>query len=379
MNITHQCDADAIVVGGGPAGCTAARILADHGLKTILLESRRYPRRKTCAGVLSVKALPLLPPGSEAVLGRPLYGVEFRFANERAVRYRRETPYARMVDRSHFDSFLACKATEAGAIILEGLPVLGVEAGKGAFAVVTEKGKYFAPVIVGADGANSVVRKSLGLGRVRSGFGVEAHLPPAGRAEVDGEEAVIDYGAIPWGYGWVFPREDGYSVGVGSFARLKDSIKGYFESYLRYVTDYEINRLDVRLHPIPLGGESVPALPTGCVLAGDAAGFVDPFYGEGIYYAILGGLIAADCIARDKAEKYPSMVKNRIVGEMRRARTLARIFYRAPRFFHDRLVRKRRVIEAFLKTVAGESSYRALGRWLLTHGVTELIRTGDER
>lgn len=375
MRVTaHQRHADVIVVGGGPAGCTVARMVACHGLRTLLFESKRYPRHKTCAGVLSAKAFPLLPPDCESVLGEPLYGVEFRFRNERPVCYKRETAYARMVDRQKFDHFLAQKAVESGAVLLEASPVLEVWKEGELFGVSTENGSYYAPVLVGSDGANGVVRKALGFGGLTMGFGLEVDLSSLDRLNVKRGIGLIDYGVIPWGYGWVFPREGGFSVGIGSFARLKSSLRGYFRSYIGYLSKDDPDGLRLFAHPIPLGGRGLHVFKDNCLLVGDAAGFVDPFFGEGIYYAILSGSIAAKCIAKGELDEYPSVVNERITRELGKARLLARVFYSAPRFFHDWLVRKRRVIEAFLKTVSGESSYGALGRWLLKCGGTELIR-----
>ena len=121
-----KLDCDVIVVGAGPGGSTAARYCAQTGLKTLLIEKERLPRYKPCGGCLSPKTVRLLSFDLSSVLENTIYGVKFSYCFEDSFSMQSTQPMAFLVMRDRFDQFLAKKALNTGAMILEGERVVRV-------------------------------------------------------------------------------------------------------------------------------------------------------------------------------------------------------------------------------------------------------------
>lgn len=405
---------DVIVVGAGPAGAMAARGLAERGIKVLLLEARELPRVKTCAGAVAAKALPLLDPDFPAITEAPMQRLVFSCRFRGDVEYRWKRPFAYTVRRDRFDHYLVRKAEAAGATVLGGQRVVSVQQdGPGVVvrARTGEKGgqeEFGAEVVVGADGAASLTARNLGLARGKElGVGVEREVPwpergdgpvtlgltaagarvtagtgpaadPPGRNEFGGT-AFIDYGCIPGGYGWIFPKGDVLSVGVGTFLRRVGSLSGYLSRYVGHYFRPDGQNGKPAGHPIPIGGQFLEIAGERAVLVGDAAGFADPLFGEGIYYALRTGQMAAEVVAgtlrgRDSLASYGRAAAEEITSQLWVARRLACFFYRFPRFFHYHVVRKKRIVEKFLETVGGEATYRQFARWVVQNLGWEVIR-----
>lgn len=311
---------DVVVVGGGPAGSSCARILAQKGARVLLLEKRKFPRAKPCGGCLSERIAPYLPKGwRSAVLGEVRGGIlgyrgEFteREAGERI---------ASLVDRSDFDLFLLKEAAKAGAHIREGVSFLGLE--EKPLRIHTPEGTFSADFLVGADGFYSRVRKHLGYPRRRYFRSLECS---AGLSLKD--KVVLELGVVSRGYLWIFPRGREASVGVATTGR---------ENLLRVLREHLENhplfgRVNLQkprgwMIPFVLKKEEAFLGRDRILLVGDAADLTDPLLGEGIFYAVRSGLMAGEFLADGQPEDYRRAVLEEIIPELVYAGKIARLAY----------------------------------------------------
>jgi geranylgeranyl reductase family protein len=386
------CDYDAVVVGAGPAGTSTAIGLAARGLRVALLDKARFPRVKPCAEYVNPQALLVLQrlgllervrdagavvfpgmrvvaPGGgrlaldfEADAGRHALGISRRVLDQLAVERCRELGVT-VVDGAH-----------VRALLRDGRRVTGVRASRqGGVLDVTGR------VVAGADGHHSAVARLLGLeqrlGRIwPRRIGLAAHL--------EGYTLEDGLGEMHVGrdsYCGLAPQEGGrvnaaMVVDLGRFARRSGSVEQFFDAELRaYPAMRERVAVARRVSPVrgvaPLARRVRQAYGDGFVLAGDAAGFLDPFTGEGIYDALRGGELAAEAIAAALERCDTSAAglagyaaaRRRAFAEKRRAAWLVQGFLRSPRLLDYAVARAaaRPAIGATLTGVMGE--YRAAG------------------
>jgi len=303
---------DAIVVGGGPAGATAAHELAHRGLRVLLLD--RAGRIKPCGGAIPPRLI------ADFAIPPQLLVAHARCARMVAPSGQRvdipiEGGFVGMVDREHFDEWLRERAAAAGTLRVDG-KFERLERDADGTAVVHWRGGQGAAhararFVVGADGARSEVARQAIEGWDRGKFVFAYHeivakpdLPPAGY-DPSRCDVVYDGTLSPDFYGWVFPHGNTLSIGTGS------ADKGFS---LRHATALLRERVGlagaetVRREGAPIPLKALPKWDNGrdVVLAGDAAGVVAPASGEGIYYAMASGRMAADSVAQCIAQRSPA-------------------------------------------------------------------------
>jgi geranylgeranyl reductase family protein len=377
---------DVIVVGAGPGGATAAYELARRGLRVALFEQKTLPRYKPCGGCLSLKIDRILELDFRPLVERTVWGATFTFEGLDELHVRSARPVAYMVMRDGFDHFLAREAQRAGAELHEGVRVLDAEERAEGVRVTTDRGVHEAQYLVGADGANGIVARALGLApQRRVAVCVEAEVATAAAASTTpGDEVRIEFGAIPFGYGWVFPKGDHLSIGVGA---LRDKIGNPRALYDEFLVDQDladaITEEKRRGYIIPVfagGRESIAGQRT--LLVGDAAALVDPFLGEGVYYAIRSGQLASQAISEAVATQQPEplagyseLVDAEIYRDFRPARNLAFFLYAFPRAGYEILKRRRAFVERYFDVLRGEASYADLWRDLRGFAVGDLMRS----
>jgi len=377
---------DVIVVGAGPGGATAAYELARRGLRVALFEQKTLPRYKPCGGCLSLKIDRILDLDLRPVVERTVYGATFTFEGLDEFHVRSERPVAYMVMRDRFDHFLAQQARQAGAEVHEGVRVLDAADSAEGVRVTTDGGMHEAQYLVGADGANGIVARAVGLApRRRVAVCVEAEVATTPEASTTPRDEVrIEFGAIPFGYGWVFPKGDHLSIGVGG---LRDKIGNPRALYDEFLVDQDlvdaITEEKRRGYIIPVfAGGREPIAGRRTLLIGDAAALVDPFLGEGIYYAIRSGQLAAMAIGEALATRQPAaladyeeQVDGEIYREFRPARSLSVFLYAFPRAGYEILKRRRAFVERYFEVLRGEASYADLWRDLRGFAVGDLLRS----
>ncbi len=227
---------DTIVMGAGPAGSTTAFRLARAGVRVLLLDRARFPRDKPCGGGLTYRAVRQLPvsvdPVVEDVVDR--FELGFRYGS----RFERggEGPLVLMTQRRRLDAHLAAEAAGAGADFRDGAKVDSLELGENGATVRFDGTAAAAPVVIGADGVNGVSARALGVRGRRHGVALEGNVSYVhAREERWRGRAVVELGAVPGGYAWVFPKGDHVNVGVGGWEsegpRLREHLERACSAY----------------------------------------------------------------------------------------------------------------------------------------------------
>ncbi len=287
--------ADVVVAGGGPAGATAARLLAARGARVILYEERLLPRAKVCGGGLTPKAQRLASANALATIERTVDHTELRAPGLAPISLAAPAARVAMVERPRFDLAQLEDAAQAGVEIRDGERIFELAEDALGVSFRTSRGTLRADAAVVADGEPSRLARQLGLGGRprRRALAVELDLPFS--SLLAPELAVLEF-ALPGGYAWYFPKGDHANVGVGSYrADQHPGLRAVLERFARTLG------LDARAghlagHWIPQGLRKGPLASARVVLAGDAAATADPLFGEGISYAMLSGLVAAQSI-----------------------------------------------------------------------------------
>ena len=370
---------DAAIIGAGPAGSTAALHLARAGHRVLLLDRKSFPREKVCGDGLTPRAVKTLigmgvdtGPGSGWLQNKGLRVIGAGMRLELPWPELDSYPgYGLVRTRASLDETLARRAQAAGAKLLEGVTVTGpVLDDAGRIVGVTadthdsegargDSTTYRARVIVAADGNSSRLSVAMGLHKRDDrplGVAVRTYYTSP-RHDDDYLESWLDLWdgdrLLP-GYGWIFGMGDGTSnVGLGllntSEAFGNTDYRALLKRWLRSMPEEwgytEENRTEpVRGAALPMGFNRTPHYYRGLLLAGDAAGMVNPFNGEGIAYAMESGEILARTIAdalalptREQAERvlhgYPRALADSYGGYYALGRVFVQLIGR-PQLMH---------------------------------------------
>ncbi|MGB2875574.1 MAG: geranylgeranyl reductase family protein [Gaiellaceae bacterium] len=299
---------DAIVVGAGPAGSTAAFRLARTGARVLLLDRERFPRDKPCGGGLTYRAVRQLPFPVDAVVEDVVHRFELGFRYGPRFERGSKGPLILMTQRRRLDAHLAEQAAAAGADFRDGLRATALEPEPSEAVVRFDGGAAVAPVVIGADGVNGLAARTLGVGPRRHGVALEGNVSYVhAREERWRGRAVVELGAVPGGYAWVFPKGDHVNVGVGGWEsegpRLREHLERACAAY--HLPSEQLAGLRGYRLPMRRPGES--AHRGRVMLVGDAAGLVDPLSGDGIYEALVSARLAAETALDLLAGRRPSL------------------------------------------------------------------------
>ena len=304
---------DVVVIGGGPSGATAANDLARAGVDVAFLD--RAGRIKPCGGAIPPRLIEDFSIPEEQLVAH-IQTARMISPTQRLVDIPIEGGFVGMVDREHFDEFLRVRAVQSGAERVTGTYLRLERDAKGTHVIYRDKAsgeemRLSTKLVIGADGARSNVAKTEVPGGDKIPYVIAYHeiiKAPVGSNLYDpGRCDVIYDGKIsPDFYGWVFPHGQHASVGMGTGIDgidLKQATADLREA--SGLTGCETIRREGA--PIPLQPMDRWDNGRDVVLAGDAAGVVAPSSGEGIYYAMVGGRVAATaaqaCLATGRASK----------------------------------------------------------------------------
>jgi geranylgeranyl reductase family protein len=363
---------DTIVAGAGPAGSTAARLLAQRGARVLLLDRARFPRDKPCGGAVSISAANELGIDLSPVIERAVTEVRVSFRLGQPFARSSPDPLAYMTQRCRLDAYLVEQAVATGAEFRDGATVREVELSEGGVLVRANGAAYRARTLVGADGANGVVARALGLspgGEPAIAF--EGNIAADGELMARWERAIaLDLGGTPGGYGWLFPKGDHLNVGVGGWRWIGPSLRERLSHLCRYLGLDESRLFGLRGYHLPLRQPGQPLVQGPVILAGDAAGLVDPLSGEGIHAACWSGRLAAEAIAPYLAGEaadmagYQSAMARELLPEIEVSRKLQRVFQRVPRPCIFLMRRSDRFWGALCGFIRGTNSYSRFRRRL---------------
>jgi geranylgeranyl reductase family protein len=342
---------DVAILGGGPAGSTAAYRLATAGARVLLLDKATFPRDKPCGGGVTGRAARLLPFSIEPVVEDAVDRLECGLRYRRRFTRHARAPLAYMTQRRRLDHFLLQKAAEAGAEVREG--------------ETADARELDARIVIGADGCNGSSAKQLELADgVVHGVALEANYPHEPRFA---RAMVLEIAVIRGGYGWVFPKGDHVNVGVGGNGeegpKLRAELRRMCEAYGIDPDAAE----DTRGYRLPLRLPGTLLARGRTAVIGDAAGLVDPFSGDGMYEAFLSAQLVADAaldVLAGRAENldaYQAAVERRIAPLTRAGWGAKRAFERFPRTTYA-LARLPVTFRALEKLLRGELSEPAAAR-----------------
>ncbi|MBI3402316.1 MAG: geranylgeranyl reductase family protein [Acidobacteria bacterium] len=367
---------DVAIIGAGPAGCRAAERLAVRGARVTLFDPS-HPREKPCGGGVTGRALALV---ANAVRDVPVSVIQTaRFTDSGrgesaivALDDRGPTPASALLvaSRSAFDAALYAAAIRAGATA-ETSRVTRIEVDAGGARLSTTRDTRRADFVIGADGANSLLRRTVARPFRRDQISIATGFFAGG---VTSDEIVIEFLADPPGYIWSFPRPDHLAIGVCAQADAgvtSGDLRARTSEWIRATRIAGQAPLSPYSWPIPslrasdLHAQAV-AGERWCLL-GDAAGLVDPITREGIYFALASGDWAADALMGAAAGRtYAARVRDEAVPELARAARLKAGFFR-PAFtglLMRALQQSPAVRGVVADLVAGRQSYATL-RWRL--------------
>lgn len=310
---------DVIIVGAGPAGSTAAKILSENGHKILLLDKEKFPRDKPCGGGIPqrvIRRFPYILEGNiieDSVFG----GIAHTPDLNDEVRLEKETPIGATIIRKKFDNHLLQLALRNGTVLKEKKLVSDIKILEERAKVLTDDGSIFeSKIVIGSDGIHSTVAKSTELdsSKIKPAISIfeEIQLDSDILDSYFGKKRLthiyMKFQGIN-GYGWIFPKKNHLNLGICAFtlhekdSNKKINLKEIYYKYIKILNESKVIPDDLT-HDNIKGGQ-FPIYPlektyaNRVILCGDAAGFINPFSGEGIYYAMSSAEIAAKLV--DKA------------------------------------------------------------------------------
>lgn len=322
---------DVIVVGAGPSGSSSALFLAKKGLDVLIIEKKKLPRYKVCAGGTSRYTFELLDVP-------PAYFGAFNIEKIRVVYKDREREYRIPSDsiftlhRDQFDYNLTQLACQNGARLVDGEEVIGIEEDN-CLTVKTNLGHVFKTrYLIGADGIGSKVARFIGSNfKYRVPLAVQKDIP-----HKDPEPTIsLFMGLVPMGYGWIFPKSGTVSVGLGAYAFPPREMPKALSLILR---DFDQKDIPLLAHPISFYRGKRKLATERIILVGDSAHITDPFSGEGIRNGIKSAKIAGEtiveCMKRNKSlGVYTERLYKVMARELFFAWIISGIFYK----FQDKI------------------------------------------
>ena len=315
-----------IVVGGGPSGATAAYRLGQAGAKVLLLDkAKEFPREKPCGGGLSARLLQRFPYVREfleagEVPVNPVSRVHLESPDGTRVTYQQAEPILYLIRRWEFDAALFRRASSVCDVRM-GVTIRRCEVKPTHVELESTDGEIFtAPMIVGADSANSVIARHTGLRSeaAHKEYAVDMmEETDYSRLQVADRDAIYLFLTLTqtFGYGYIFPKTEHLNLGFGcKLDWYLTALRGKgAEHHAEWVSTLkqkgdvtgETDRTRYKAFPIPVSGPLAQTYTDRVLLAGDAGGFVNAFTAEGIFYAMVSGSLAADtALTAIRSERY---------------------------------------------------------------------------
>lgn len=342
-SVSDQTLWDVVVVGAGPAGSTAARVAAEGGASVLLIDRARFPRYKTCGGGLIGISIDYVPASVLETVEQRATAVRFSLRGGTTTVHRARHPFLALVRRERFDHALVAAAVAAGATFVDGVTVTSL-AEEETVVLETSHGVIRARTVVGADGTSGRCGRFVGVVAGGVDLALELEIRRPGGTDRFDDRIFLDWGASPGSYAWMFPKGDVLTVGVIQAKGSPDATRDYLRRWVERLglQHDEVERSSGHLtqwrsHDSPLRRGSV-------IVAGDAAGLLDPWSREGISYALRSGTWAGEAVARVSVargndghgalDSYVDRVSTELMAEVSAGLRLLRIFEAHPALVH---------------------------------------------
>jgi len=345
---------DVAVVGAGPAGLAAAHAAASAGARTIVLERSAHPRYKTCGGGLVGSSIAAahqihVPARDHIRMATFTHDGKREFTREHP-----GEPVLAMVRREDFDAELLRASVQVGAVVCERSAVRAIEQDDERVRVrvrLADGSTVAARVLIGADGSAGISARHVGVSLAQVDLGLEVELPISDAIQRRWRNRIlIDWGPIPGSYGWVFPKDDILTVGVIAPRGMGEQTRRYLRRFVDRLGFASIVPVRDSGHLTRCRTNESPLRRGRVLVAGDAAGLLEPWTREGISFALrsgaMAGTAAAACVngahraqlerheLEDGLDQYVSAVREALVPEMDAGRRILAAFSRRPGVFH---------------------------------------------
>jgi geranylgeranyl reductase family protein len=374
---------DMAVIGAGPAGAVAAMLCARSGLKTVLVEKKKFPRPKSCAGGLTARCIRQLRDigcFNGQWLQRTLNRLMIHYPHtRRSFELTSKDPHLGTVLRPDFDMALTELAAGAGAEIREADSFMAYERKPdGRIRIRTDRSVFTSRVLIGADGFHSRVRKQMfsEMGLAVSSpmmFGIECDISMDQASNLSPHHCHLFFNISKHiNYGWAFPKRDVFNIGLVLNAGNRNK---------HFRPDHPVHQLQAFLHtmagqktawnrvgaaPIPLfAGSRKPVIQNGHVLlAGDAAGFADAWTGEGIHFGVKSAVLAHQAVQKalggenpiECLSMYSKLCNKQICSELTVSYRVSEMFKKFPSLYN--CLQYAKVRELFVPHTRGDISYQ---------------------
>ncbi len=379
---------DVIISGGGPSGSLLGFLLSSKNINTLVIEKKTFPRYKTCAGGIAHRTLKILPFNIEKVIEKSIYGIYFSQKNKNICLKRYTEPIIYTVDRKKFDFFIAGKAKDSGCNFKFGEKVESYDNTGNHIIVKTDKNKYCAKLLAGADGVGGLVHRSIvGNTNIKKILGYETeidltgvdaagncHYPDEYRDKNENifnfrDSIRLDFNGVKEGYCWVFPKKDHLSCGIGAPSRYAKKMRNYFKLFLSdFCTGNESKgasgNLKINAQHVPVGDFKTPVCGYRILTVGDAACVGDGFTGEGIYNSLRSSFIASDSIAAALKSSifdfkgYELKMRDNIFKDIKISLVFTKIFFNSLLFFYKLIKNNDNYFYACCKILRGDKTYK---------------------
>ena len=376
---------DVIVVGAGAAGSASAYHLSARGHRVLLLEAQSLPRRKPCGGGMAASVQRWFPFDLTPAVDQVIEQVRFTWCLDDPVTavLPGDSPFW-IVQRSRLDQFIAQQAVAAGAELMDAVVVESIDRDGDGWIVVAGGQRYTSRAVVVADGSNSRFASQLALGNPKPRF-ASAVAVEVEAAVSEPNTAHFEFGLVKHGFCWAFPRQGGYSIGVGSFigntAVDADAVLAQLLPSLGLATDAG-ERIQ---SPLRVWDGHYPLhTAAGALAVGDAASLCDPFLAEGLRPALLSGVRSAEALDRfltaddsrqagEALAGYSQAMRQQWGESMAWGRRIAQVFYRVPKVGYQIGIKRPTAPQRIAQILSGEMGYgdiaqRVIKRLLFQRG-----------
>ncbi len=355
---------DVIIVGAGPSGSYSGYLLSKAGVKVLIIDKENFPRDKVCGGGISQKTLDILDFDISPIVQRNIKGAYLTFKNSGIVVKSMEGRNGVSILRSDFDNYILQKAIEQGADFLPKTSINKFLQNPDKIILNTSEGEIESRILIAADGVYSKIRREVfGNDLVSYAPAIEALI------YVDDEvlnkyndHTLFDFGGMKKGYGWIFPKKDHLNVGVFSIYGSKN-IKSELDFFIKlYPSLGKYKEIKTIGFSIPVKNNKEIYGKENLILIGDAAGFAESFYGEGIYFALKSGKLAAEAIINQNSKSlystYKKLVSQHLEDDLFYSRLNAQLFFTVQKFGYYYMVKNKFVNHFFAELIGGKVGYK---------------------